>query len=87
MQILLKGQPSLEARFAQLDVDLVRAEIRTTQRCPDRIPLKTQALIVQIAFPDALCDFFHKFLGKTLRDNRFQPSLAPIGWFTLLSDS
>jgi hypothetical protein len=65
MKILLNGQPSLEARFAQLDIDLVREEMKTAQRCPDRVPRGIQELINRPAFPDALCGLFAKPLVKT----------------------
>ena len=64
MRILLNGQPSLEARFAQLDIDLVRQEMKTAQHCPDRVPRKILELIDRPAFPDTLCGLFRKPLAK-----------------------
>lgn len=66
MNILLHGQPTLEARFAQLDIDWVRQEMKTAQRCPDRVPRRIQELIDRPAFPDALCSLFRKPLAKTI---------------------
>ena len=65
LQILLNGQPNLEACFAQMDIETLRHEMQTAQSCPDRVPRKIQQLVNVPAFPATLCSLFRKPLVKT----------------------
>ncbi|MCX6558726.1 MAG: transposase [Candidatus Aminicenantes bacterium] len=65
LQVLLNGQPNLEACFAQMDIETVRQEMQTAQNWSDRVPRKIQRLVNMPAFPTALCGLFRKPLVKT----------------------
>ena len=65
LQVLLNGQPNLEACFAQMDIETLRHEMHTAQICPDRVPRKIQQLVNRPAFPAVLCSLFRKPLVKT----------------------
>jgi hypothetical protein len=65
LQVLLNGQPNLEACFAQMDIETLRHEMQTAQSCPDRVPRKIQQLVNVPAFPSTLCSLFRKPLVKT----------------------
>ena len=66
LQVLLNGQPNLEACFAQMDIETLRHEMKTAQSWPDRVPPKIRQLVNMPAFPAALCALFRKSLVKTL---------------------
>ena len=58
LKVLLNGQPTLEACFANIDAQTVRQEIEAAQICPDRVPQNVRQLIAEPAFPEALCSLF-----------------------------
>ncbi len=60
LKVLLNGQPSLEACFAQIDIELVRQEIKAAQQWLDKVPRKIRQLIADPNFADSLCGLFRK---------------------------
>lgn len=60
LKILLNGQPSLEACFAQIDAQSVREELETARQWADRVPQKIRRLIQKPAFAETLCSLFQK---------------------------
>lgn len=60
LKVLLNGQPSLEACFAQIDTETVRHELETAQQWFDKVPRKIRQLIAEPAFADTLCALFRK---------------------------
>lgn len=60
MRILLHGHPTLEDRFAELDIALVRKELRDAQRTPERIPGRIKNLIADPTFPHMVLNIFQK---------------------------
>ena len=60
LEILLNGQASLEARFAQIDGETVRAELQAAQTSREKVPAKIHQLIAAPTFPEVLCRLFQK---------------------------
>ena len=60
LKVLLNGQPSLEACFAQIDVQAVRSEIAAAQKWPHKVPQFIRQIIAVPAFPAALGGLFRK---------------------------
>lgn len=60
LQILLNGQPTLEARFAPIDVERVRAELQPAQVSLEKVPSKIRKLIDLPTFPEAIRGLFQK---------------------------
>jgi len=60
LKILLRGQATLEERFAQIDAQTVREELRAAQGCLEKVPAKIRQLITLPAFPEAICRLFQK---------------------------
>jgi hypothetical protein len=60
LKILLNGQASLEERFAQIDAETVREELRGAQGSLEKVPQKIRQLIALRAFPEAICGLFQK---------------------------
>jgi hypothetical protein len=60
LKVLLNGQPSLEACFAQIDIEAVRQEMQVAQQWLDKVPRKIRQLIAEPAFADTLCGLFQK---------------------------
>jgi hypothetical protein len=58
LKILLDGQPSLEERFAQIEVETVRKELQVAQTSLDKVPQKIRQLIAVRAFPETICHLF-----------------------------
>jgi uncharacterized protein YbaR (Trm112 family) len=54
MQILLNGKPSLEAVFAEIEIDTLRKAFREAQEDPERIPAKLKPIIALPDFPEQL---------------------------------
>ena len=52
LDLLLNGLPSLEDRFAQMDIATVRRELHAANQSPYRIPVKIRNVINCVAFPD-----------------------------------
>ena len=63
LKVLLNGQPSLEACFAQIDTETVRQELEAAQQWFDKVPRKIRQLIAQPTFADTLCGLFRKSEG------------------------
>jgi hypothetical protein len=60
LKTLLNGQATLEERFAQIDAETVREELRTVQGSLEKVPPKIRQLIALPAFPEAICSLFQK---------------------------
>jgi len=60
LKTLLNGQATLEERFAQIDAETVRKELRTVQGSLEKVPPKIRQLIALPAFPEAICGLFQK---------------------------
>jgi len=54
MQILLNEKPSLEAVFAEIEIDTLRKAFRDAQEDPERIPAKLKPIIAMPDFPEKL---------------------------------
>ena len=60
LEILLNGQATLEQRFAQIDAQTVREELRAAQSSLEKVPPQIRQLIALPAFPEAICRLFQK---------------------------
>jgi hypothetical protein len=58
LKILLDGKPTLEARFAEIDVDLVRRQLNDARKSFDKIPAALKKIIAQPGFPQIVTDLF-----------------------------
>jgi hypothetical protein len=58
LKILLNGHPTLEARFAQIDIETVRKELQAAQASLEKVPSKIRQLIVLPAFPETISRLF-----------------------------
>jgi len=54
MKILLKGKASLEAVFAEIEIDTFRAAFKEARNVPGKVPAKLKALAEMIDFPEKL---------------------------------
>jgi hypothetical protein len=54
VNILLNGKPSLEAVFAEVEIDTLRKAFRDAQDDPERIPAKLKPIIAMPDFPQKL---------------------------------
>jgi hypothetical protein len=60
LSILLNGRATLEERFAQIDAQSVREELRAAQGSLEKVPPKIRQLITLPAFPQVICRLFQK---------------------------
>ena len=60
MKILLNGKTSLEAVFAEIDVDTFRAAFKEARNTPEKIPAKLKKLAEMIDFPEKLVTIVEK---------------------------
>jgi uncharacterized C2H2 Zn-finger protein len=60
MKILLNGKTTLEAVFAEIDIDTLRKEFRKAQSDPEKIPAKLKALIAMPDYPGKLVEMIRK---------------------------
>jgi len=60
MKILLNGKASLEAVFAEIDIDTFRATFREARNLPEKVPAKLKALAEMIDFPEKLVRIVEK---------------------------
>jgi hypothetical protein len=60
MKILLNGKPSIEALFAEIDIDAFRKAFRAAQDDPEKIPAKLKPLIAMPDFPEKLLSMVQK---------------------------
>ena len=57
LKILLDGQPTLEALFAQIDPATVREELEKTQQTPERVPRALKRFISNLSGPTSIKNF------------------------------
>ena len=57
LKILLDGQPTLEALFAQIDPATVREELKKAQQNPERVPRALKRFIGRLPSPTAIKNF------------------------------
>jgi hypothetical protein len=60
VNILLNGKPSLEAVFAEVEIDTLRKAFRDAQDDPERIPAKLKPIIAMPDFPVKLVNMVEK---------------------------
>ena len=60
MKILLNGNASLEAVFAEIDIDTFRATFKEAQNVPEKIPAELKALAEMVDFPEKLVKMIEK---------------------------
>lgn len=60
LKILLKGQVTLEERFAQIDIETVRKEMQAAQKSVEKVPAKIRQLIALPAFLETISGLFQK---------------------------
>ena len=60
MKILLKEKASLEALFAEIDIDTFREAFQKAQHAPEKIPSGIKALIAMADFPEKLATMIQK---------------------------
>jgi len=60
LEILLNGQPTLEARFAQVEEETVRKELQEAQGPVEKVPPQIRQLVALPAFPEAISRLFRK---------------------------
>jgi hypothetical protein len=58
LKILLNGHPTLEARFAQIDIETVRKELQAAQASLEKVPSKIRQLIVLPPFQETISRLF-----------------------------
>jgi hypothetical protein len=60
LKILLQGQLTLEERFAQIDIQTVRKELRAAQVSLQKVPSQIRKLIAVPTFPETISRLFQK---------------------------
>ena len=60
MQLLLNGKASLEAVFAEIEIDTFRAAFKDARNFPEKIPAKLKALSEMVDFPEKLVESIKK---------------------------
>ena len=60
LTILLQGQPTLEERFARIDIETVRQELRAAQASVQKVPSQIRKLIAIPTFPETISRLFQK---------------------------
>ena len=58
MKILLDGKPTLEARFAEIDIASVRKQLDDSQKSPEKIPATIKKIIAKPRFPQIIANIF-----------------------------
>jgi len=65
LKILLDGQPTLEALFAQIEPASVREELAKAPQNPERVPRALKRFIASLTSPDPIKNFV-----QNLKSNR-----------------
>lgn len=60
MKILLKGKPSIEALFAEIEIDTLRKAFRDAQDDPEKVPAMIKSIIAMPDFPEILLHMVEK---------------------------
>lgn len=60
MDILLDGKATLEERFAEIDIETVRRELKTSRQAAERIPYKLKRIIKDSDFLQKITKFLHQ---------------------------
>jgi len=58
VKILLDGKPTLEARFAEIDIESVRKQLNDSRRSLEKIPGTIKKIIAKPRFPRIVTDLF-----------------------------
>ena len=58
VKILLDGKPSLEARFAEIDITLVRKQLNDSRKSLEKIPATIKKIIAKPRFPQIIANLF-----------------------------
>jgi hypothetical protein len=58
VKILLDGKPSLEARFAEIDIASVRKQLNDSRKSPEKIPATIKKIIAKPRFPQIITHIF-----------------------------
>jgi len=58
MKIVLDGKATLEERFAEIDIRMVREELATFNKSSERVPLKIKKIIRMPQLPKTLLAVF-----------------------------
>ena len=60
MKILLNGRASIEAVFAEIDIDTFRASFKAARNLPEKVPAKLKTLAQMADFPEMLVKIVKK---------------------------
>ena len=60
MKILLNGKATLEAVFAEIEIDIFRKVFQKAKHAPEKIPATIQQLIEKNDFPEKLVTLIQK---------------------------
>jgi hypothetical protein len=69
MDLLLEGKVTLEERFAEIDADMVRKQLREAQSNPEKIPAKIKRIIATPDLAEIIANIFRN-KAKTTKSNR-----------------
>ena len=58
MKILLNGKPTLEERFAEIDIAAVRKQLNDSQKSLEKIPATIKMIISKPRFPQIIANLF-----------------------------
>jgi hypothetical protein len=58
VKILLDGKPTLEARFAEIDIESVRKQLSDSQKSLEKIPAAIEKIIAKPRFPQIITNLF-----------------------------
>jgi hypothetical protein len=65
MKILLDGKPTLEARFAEIDITSVRKQLNDSQKSLEKIPATIKKIISKPRFPKVIANIFRNNATRT----------------------
>jgi hypothetical protein len=59
LKILLDGKPTLESRFAEIDIEPVRKQLNDSRKSLEKIPATIKKIIAKPRLPQIITDLFH----------------------------